>query len=65
MIELLEARLALLSEEDREVLALRFTEQKSAKEIASHLGLRTPREAYTRIERALRRIRSSLDDLEM
>jgi len=51
---------AHLDPSDRDILGLRFWEGLSAPEIAAVTGL-APREVYTAIERAVRRLRRDLD----
>ncbi len=51
---------ARLPEDDRAVVELRFGHDRTAPEIAQELGLNGQREAYTRISRAMRRIRRLL-----
>lgn len=53
--------LTRLSDEEREVLRLRFEEERTAAEIAATLGLGDSRRVYTIAERALRRLRRWLD----
>lgn len=55
--KLLLGKLGELSEQDREVLTLRYVDQLSAKEIAPMLGL-TPIAVSVRVHRALKRLRS-------
>lgn len=54
------ATIESLPPSDREVLALRFDRGLPAKEIALRLGLEGSRQAFTRIDAALRRLRRAL-----
>ena len=45
---------------EREVLALRFEQGLSAREIAGHLGLSSPRRAFTILDAAIRHVRRAL-----
>lgn len=54
------AAVSALAPEDRELLALRFGEGCSAREISERLGLDGPRRAFTRIDTALRRVRKAM-----
>lgn len=53
--------LSRLSQEERDILRLRFEESRTAAEIAASLGLADSRRVYTIAERALRRLRKWLD----
>jgi RNA polymerase sigma factor (sigma-70 family) len=49
-----------LSEEEQEVLRLRYSEERTAREIADELGLGSQRRVYTILDRAVRKLRKLL-----
>ena len=51
-----------LSEEEQRVLRLRYDENRTAREIAEELGLRSQRRVYTILDRAIRKLRKMLGD---
>ncbi|MEZ4648361.1 MAG: sigma factor-like helix-turn-helix DNA-binding protein [Candidatus Eisenbacteria bacterium] len=51
-----------LPQEEHDVLRLRYHENMSAKEAASHLGLSGPRKVYSIADRALARLRRWIDE---
>jgi RNA polymerase sigma factor (sigma-70 family) len=61
MAERVRGLLAELTEEEREVVRLRFEEGWTAQQIAEERGLAGQRRVYTIIDRALRRLRQLLD----
>ncbi len=60
----LHCALARLSRPDREVLALRFFEELSSREVAVVLGISTA-QVYLRVHRALRRLRKQFEAMEL
>ncbi len=55
--------LATLEEQDRDVLDRFYHRRQSAKQIAKELGLARQRRAYTLVDRAMRRLRSSFAEM--
>lgn len=61
MAERVRGLLAELTEEEREVVRLRFEEGQTAQQIADERGLAGQRRVYTIIDRALRRLRQLME----
>lgn len=59
-VALVQAGLARLSAEERHVIDLRYQQRLSAREIATELDLDGQRQAFTLLERALRKLRRAL-----
>ncbi len=59
LLSRMRAELARLDEQERQALAMRFGRNLSARQIASEMKLKNQRQAYTVVERALRKLRKA------
>jgi len=59
-VDCIRTTIARLSPDEQELLSLRFERGRTARQIADELGIGTPRDVYTRIDRIIRWLRRQL-----